>query len=311
LSHPLSIRRTADAPASAVEDAGVFFTETPMFKFLAKLTVLCLSVVGAVAASPILAAPPAPAPVVDTINGRQVESLTLRHPTAEEVVVFEGGSRSTIDKWGAVPQLLAHDTSVFVYNRPGYGHSEVAGTPRDGRTVVEELRGVLRHKGLKPPYVLVGHSLGGLYMQLFARAYPDEVKALVLVDSLYPRMVKKTADFPLLTRIAGRVAFSRSVWREIEHIDDTGEMIMALPNIDDKPIVRLFNQPVSSTAIAVDFGAFRMDDATRDAVRALYPNAKKVVVDSSHQMALTSPDIVAEAIRQVLPPARVKALAGR
>jgi len=97
------------------------------------------------------------------------------------------------------------------------------------------------------------------------------VTALVLVDSLYPRMVKKAQDFPLMTRIAGQLAFSRSVWREIETIDETGEMVLGLSGIDDKPIVRPVNQPTSSTAIAVDFGAFRMDDATRDAVRALYP----------------------------------------
>lgn len=265
--------------------------KTPMFKLLYTFAFFC--------AAPAFAA--LPVPTIDTIGGRQVESLTLRHPASNDVVVFEGGSRSTIDKWGTVPERLGADASVFVYNRPGYGNSAIATTPRDGRTIVDELRTALRFKGLKPPYVLVGHSLGGLYMQLFARAYPDEVKALVLVDSLYPRMIKKTQDFPWTTRLAGRLAFSRAVWREIEQIDATGDMILALPGIDDKPIVRLVNQPTSSTAIAVDFGAFRMDDATRDAVRALYPKAKRVVVDSSHQMALTSPDVVAAAIRQMLP----------
>ena len=275
-----------------------------MPKSMPVLFLLCVAI-----AAPTLAAPPAP--VVDTIDGRRIESLTLRHPTSEQVVVFESGSRSTIDKWGTVPEQLALEASVFVYNRPGYGRSEAAATPRDGRTIVEELRGVLRHKGLKPPYVLVGHSLGGLYMQLFARTHPDEVTALVLVDSLYPRMVKKAQDFPLMTRIAGQLAFSRPVWREIEKIDETGEMVLGLSGIDDKPIVRLVNQPTSSTAIAVDFGAFRMDDATRDAVRALYPKAKTVVADSSHQMALTSPEIVTAAIRQVLPSPPERAFVGQ
>lgn len=259
----------------------------------------------------LAAAPAFASPVVEIINGRQVESLTLRHPTSEDVVVFEGGSRGTIDKWGTVPELLSNEATVFAYNRPGYGASEIAATPRDGRTVVEELRGVLRHKGLRPPYVLVGHSLGGLYMQLFARSHPDEVKALVLVDALYPRAVKRTQDFPLMTRIAGQLTFSRSVWREIEQIDETGEMVLSLPDIDDMPIVRLVNQPTSSTAVAVDFGAFRTDKATRDSVRALYPKAKTVVVDSSHQMALTSPEIVAAAIRQVLSPPAAKIVAGK
>ncbi|PLY39492.1 alpha/beta hydrolase [Janthinobacterium sp. ROICE36] len=267
-----------------------------MSKPLSILSVSFLVYLGA--AIPSLAAPPAP--VIEPINGRWLESLTLRHPSSSDVVVLESGSRSTIDKWGTVPEQLGLDASVFVYNRPGYGNSETTATPRDGRTIVEELRAVLRLKDLKPPYVLVGHSLGGLYMQLFARTYPDEVKALVLVDSIYPRMIKKTQDFPLLTRIAGQIAFSRTVWREIEKIDDTSDMLDGLANIDDKPIVRLINQPASNTAIAVDFGAFRMDEATRENVKALYPNAKKIVVDSSHQMALTSPEIVTATIRQVL-----------
>lgn len=241
-----------------------------------------------------------PGAVVETIGGRRVESLTLRHPQAQAVVVFEAGSRGTIAGWGTVPASVAHDATVFAWNRPGYGNSDAAATARDGRTIVEELRQVLRHKGLKPPYVLVGHSLGGLYMQLFARAYPDEVRGLVLVDALYPRMVRQTGDFPLATRIAARLAFSRTVWREIEAIDATGEAVLALGGIDDKPMIRLVNVPRGAGAIPVDFGAFRMDAGTRDFVRGLYPQAKTVVVDSSHQMPLTSPEVVVKAVQDVL-----------
>lgn len=241
-----------------------------------------------------------PAPAIDTINGRRVESLTLRHGGNGGVVVFEGGSRNTLDKWGTVPAQIARDATVFAYHRPGYGNSEAVATARDGRTIVEELRTVLRHQGLPPPYVLVGHSLGGLYVQLFARLYPEEVKGLVLVDALYPGMVKKSEDFPLTTRLLGRLATSRTVWREIEQIDATGAMVLELPAAVGLPVVRLVNQPVSKTAVGVDFGAFRLDRATRDSVEALYPAAHKVVVDSSHQMALTSPEVVVDAIREIL-----------
>lgn len=136
-------------------------------------------------------------------------------------------------------------------------------------------------------------------MQPSARAYPDEVKGLLLIDALYPRMVKRTTGFPFLSRMAGRIAFSRTVWREIEHIDETGEMVLALGGID-KPIVRLVNQPTSPSAIAVDVGAFRMDEDTRRQVRALYPKAKTIVADSSHPMALTSLGIVTAAVREVM-----------
>jgi pimeloyl-ACP methyl ester carboxylesterase len=260
------------------------------------LSLSCL----AVGATPAATA----APVVETIAGRQVESLTLRNPASPFTVVFEAGSRGTLEKWGRVLDETSRDATVFAYHRPGYGNSSAPATPRDGRTVVEELRTLLRMKNLHPPYVLVGHSLGGLYMQLFARAHPDEVQGLVLVDALYPRTVKPVADFPWAVRLAGRLAFSRAAWQEIDRIDDTGEAVPALPAIDDKPIVRLVNQPKAKPGevppIPLDFGVLRQDKATIDAVRALYPNARTVIVDADHQVALATPDAVVGAIRDVL-----------
>lgn len=245
----------------------------------------------------------APAPVVETIAGRQVESLTLRHPSSPFTVVFEAGSRGTIDKWGRVLDDVGRDATVFAYHRPGYGNSSLPTTPRDGRTVVEELRRLLRMKGLKPPYVLVGHSLGGLYMQLFARAHPDEVQGLVLVDAMYPREVKPTADFPWAVRLAARTLFSRTVWQEIDRMDETGEAVLALPAIDDKPVVRLFNVPKAKPGemppIALDLGVFRNDRATRDLIEGLYPQARTVFVDSDHQVALSTPQAIVDAVRDV------------
>jgi pimeloyl-ACP methyl ester carboxylesterase len=265
-----------------------------LFRALA-LSILCFAAACAAAQ---------PAPVVETIGGRRVESLTIRHPMSPLTLVFEAGSRATIDKWGKVLEGASRDATVFAYNRPGYGNSEAASTPRDGRTVVEELRQVLRQKGLKPPYVLVGHSLGGLYMQLFARAYPDEVKGLVLVDAMYPRAVKSTADFPWAVRLAGRMLFSRTVWREIDKMDETGEAVLALPGIDDKPIVRLINQPIAKPGelppIPLDLGVFRNDRATFEMIRDLYPKARTEFVDSDHQMPLFTPEVVVKAIHEVV-----------
>jgi pimeloyl-ACP methyl ester carboxylesterase len=157
----------------------------------------------------------------------------------------------------------------------------------------------------------VGHSLGGLYMQLFARRYPHEVQGLVLVDSLYPRIVKRPGEFPLATRIGKWLFFSESVQREIDAIHATGEAVLALPDIDDKPIIRLVNRPTSATAIAVDFGAFNADPQTRALVRRLYPKARTVVADASHQMQVSHPELVAAAIREVLDTAATRAITPR
>ncbi len=237
---------------------------------------------------------------VDTVEGRKLETLTIRNPSAKATVVFENGSRATLAGWDKVLDGVKNSATVFAYNRPGYANSEATSAPRDGATIVEQLRATLKRKGLQPPYVLVGHSLGGLYMQLFARRYPEEVKGLVLVDALYPRVVKRPQEFPLYTRAGKWLFFSRTVRDEIDSIWETGELVAALPRIDDKPIIRLVNKPVSATAIAVDFGAFNFDNETRTFVNGLYPKAKTVVADASHQMQATHPEIVAAAIRQIL-----------
>lgn len=255
----------------------------------------CLSMPGWVSSAPATATAS-----VDMIAGRQVESLTIKHPSANVSIVFENGLRATVDGWDKVIDSLVPDASIFAYNRPGYGNSQETDTARDGATIVEELRQTLRHKGLAPPYILVGHSLGGLYMQLFAKRYPQEVSDLVLVDPLLPGVVKKSEEFPVWTRGAKRLFFSSTVNKEIDAIHQTSEQVLSLAPIDDKPIVMLINKPSGSTAVGVDFGAFNKDQKTRELVSGLYPKAKKIVVDSDHQVQRQNPADVVNAIRNIL-----------
>ena len=237
---------------------------------------------------------------IELIDGRAVESVGIKHPSSKVVVVFESSLRGTLDKWDQVLDSVSPSASVFAYNRPGYGNSGATDAPRDGETIVKQLRQVLKHKGFHPPYVLVGHSLGGLYMQLFARLHPEEVAGIVLVDALLPRMVKKPEEFPLTTRMAKRLFFSSVVRGEVDAIFDTGEKVLGLPGSDNKPMIKLINVPKSATAVPVDFGAINRDPATLALVRGLYPNAKNVIVDSDHQMHSANPDVVSEAIAEII-----------
>jgi len=230
-------------------------------------------------------------------------ALELRHggpPAAPATIVFENGARETLETWDKVIAALGPDAAVFAYNRAGYGNSEDVDGPRDGRAIVAGLRTALRQQGIQPPYVLVGHSLGGLYMQLFARTYPNEVKALVLVDAMYPGAIKKTEEFPLLTRFAKRVFLSRTVSREIDGIHPTGEQILALPAMAGLPVERLINVPKSPGAVRLDFGAFNGGPALMAKIDAMYPNARTTVVDSDHRIQEANPEVVAAAIRRVL-----------
>jgi pimeloyl-ACP methyl ester carboxylesterase len=262
---------------------------------MTKRIALCLA--GLLFAGPLFAA-------TRVIDGRTVELVSMRNSAASVTVVFENGSRATVDKWNKVIDGVAPQASVFAYNRPGYGKSADTDTPRDGLTIVEELRRNLQHEGLAPPYILVGHSLGGLYMQLFAKRHPDEVSGIVLVDALYPRVIKKHEDFPLMTRVGERLFFSSMVRKEIADIYQTGEQVMAQGNIDDKPMIRLVNQPKGATAIPVDFGVVNSDPQTIAFVRSLYPRARTVVVDSDHQMQTESPQVIIDAIQKLIPAQR-------
>ena len=87
--------------------------------------------------------------------------------------------------WYWVQRELSAIRTV-AYDRPGLGWSEPTGRPRDARTIAEDLRHGLIAAGIEPPYVLAGHSFGGLPVRAFADLYPELTVGLVLVDASHP-----------------------------------------------------------------------------------------------------------------------------
>ena len=237
---------------------------------------------------------------VEQIHNRKVELEVVKPTAPTATVVFESGLRQTLDNWDKVIEAIQGDVTVFAYNRAGYGNSEEAQAPRDGRAIVEDLRAALLHQGLMPPYLLVGHSLGGLYVQLYARTYPQEIKGLVLVDAIYPGVIVKPQDFPLYTRVARQLFFSKAVNREIDEIHNTGLDVLALPWANKIPVVRLINVPKTAGAIGVDFGVVNTAPGLRAMIDGLYPNATTIIVDSDHQIQRANPEVVVDAIRTVM-----------
>jgi pimeloyl-ACP methyl ester carboxylesterase len=208
-----------------------------------------------------------------------------------------------MERWRKVLPEVANDSSYFAYNRPGYGKSAPAGTPRDGSHVVEELRAVLRSEGIRPPYVLVGHSLGGLYMQLFARKYPDEVAALVLVDSTHPKQLEgewamEKRSFWVRSLVA--VFVTGTAKEELSLLAQTGEQVLKLPTLTGKPVFVLSaSEPMKATSDLARFVNEKRVDIAR-----MYPGSKQIRVDSGHAIPLEKPEAVVAAIRAALVDAR-------
>ncbi|RNC70410.1 MAG: alpha/beta hydrolase [Desulfuromonadales bacterium] len=102
------------------------------------------------------------------------------------VVVLETGLGGMSSAWGWIQPEVAKFTGVVSYDRAGLGWSAPDGLPRTALNVARRLRGLLHGVGIPGPYVLVGHSMGGLYLRVFADQYPGEVAGVVLIDAAHP-----------------------------------------------------------------------------------------------------------------------------
>lgn len=98
------------------------------------------------------------------------------------VIVIDAGITDGIDKLKPLQGQLALGAQVVTYDRAGYGRSEPGPLPRDCGREARELKALLDASGIPGPYVLVGHSLGGLNVQVFAAKYPKDTAALILLD---------------------------------------------------------------------------------------------------------------------------------
>lgn len=236
-----------------------------------------------------------PATGIAKVDQRQIEYALIKG--GSPVVVFENGLGAPMRSWNKVFTEIGRDATVFAYNRPGYGNSDPSTTPRDGAHIVDELRVLLRSQGLSPPYVLVGHSLGGLYMQWFARKYPDEVSGLVLVDSTHPTQMEGAG------RIENQTWWARTFFhlfvkgdlrKEFDAAEATGQEVLLLPTVSGKPVI------VLSAIDNNDHPAVRHANRKRADITRLYPGGRQSWVESGHFIQGDKPEVVISAIREVL-----------
>ena len=126
-------------------------------------------------------------------------------------VVLDTGLGEPALTWGSMPRKVAEFARVCTYDRAGLGWSEPSPKPRIASHVVGELRTLLTRAHVAPPYVLVGHSIGGLYACVYAHEHPDEVAGLVLLDGAHEehdlRQPEAVAKLSKLTNNASVWAF--------------------------------------------------------------------------------------------------------
>lgn len=176
---------------------------------------------------------PPPGELVDVGDGRlHLHCVGEGAPTA---VLDAGGGDSSLS-WTAVQEALADDLQVCAFDRFGFGWSDDADRPHAVTSYVEHQEHLLEAAGLEGPYLLVGHSLGGLNAQVFAERQPDRVAGMVLVDAAHPELFERVPE--LVNAEGGFVSAMRVLSRlGVVRLAFTTGMVDPLEGVDVAPDV--------------------------------------------------------------------------
>jgi pimeloyl-ACP methyl ester carboxylesterase len=107
------------------------------------------------------------------------------------IVILDSGLGDSSLSWHKVQPEIAHCVRVCSYDRAGVGYSDSSPRPRTSRVMVDELHRLLQHAGIAGPLILVGHSMAGFDVRVYASLYRSDVAGMVLVDSSHPQQQKR------------------------------------------------------------------------------------------------------------------------
>ena len=259
---------------------------------------------------------PIPNKRISDINGHKLEYA--KDGEGRPIIVFINGLNSEMDySWNKVYGEAKKLGTVFVYNRFGVGVSDKADEPQTGAKIVATLQELLRKNNLNPPYILVGHSIGGLYANLFGRLYPQEVSGAILIDSHNPDQEKILRDtFPGVRMWALEViawpfwniylaiygAFHPNKYSESAAYDETVSQLKRAGPFPDIPLT-----VISAGKVAPLFSKLLLSKAYRQAEKkyhhdlvTLSPQGKLVIAENSdHFVQNDEPMIVIREIHEI------------
>ena len=250
--------------------------------------------------------------------------LIHREGRGAPTVVIDVGIGDSPENWGPLQQRLAEETQVCTYYRAGYGRSQVGPFPRHSGQVADELNALLDAASIAGPYVLVGHSLGGLNMQVFADRYPDAVAGMVLLDppplsfiqgKNYPKLQtmasQMTAEWQgIAVRGASsddpeereRAQFFRTIASEHrEMFGESARRVGAIETFGDIPLVVIASgrsNPMFGD-VAEEYQTYWAEQS--EAIAGKSSNGRFVFAEnSSHNLYVDEPDLVFENILAVV-----------
>jgi pimeloyl-ACP methyl ester carboxylesterase len=226
--------------------------------------------------------------------------------SASPAVILEAGFvTSGIGSWSTVHGDIAKFAQVVSYDRAGLAESEPGPTPRSAKQIALELHTVLQNAGIRPPYVLVGHSLGGPLIRVFATMYPGDVAGMVLVDpaqeafndwtKLHPPPGRQEQE----TQIAKAPQGLRDEFAAIDGIFEQARGAKVPPGIPVTLVTAAKQDPGTTVEMRQ-----RITQAHKAWIESI-PGGLQVTADKSgHFIQMQEPQLVVDAIRRVVEKAR-------
>ena len=243
-------------------------------------------------------------------------------------VVLEHGHGATYLDWHLVQPKLSEFARVCSFDRAGYGWSDPSPQPRLPSMMAEELRKLLEAAGEKPPYILVGHSFGGLDAIIFAHKFPSDVAGVVLVDSSHPDVLRQSSwqsrcwlrlmQFTMpfgLPRLRGwcgggpqeslrikralncRSENIRTILREEEAFASAAQEIREMANLASLPLIVVARDP----ATGPDAASAASHTQHQRALTELSRDSKFVIAQGSgHDIPLARPEVIVESVRSLI-----------
>ena len=271
--------------------------------------------------------PGAAAPVRERvrINGRQLafHRVGSRSPT----VILETGLGAESSEWSSIQQRIGSSTLTVRYDRVGRGDSDPAEVPRTAGDMVDDLHSLLSVAGIPAPYILVGHSFGGLLMRLFAHRYLAEVCSLVLVDAMNENqfdvigaaLPPPTPDDPPALR--GFREFWSGGWRKPASTPERIDFAASFRQV--REVRSLGELPVRIISAGTVINSAFMPENARPALQSswdqlqshflrLSPHARQsFAMQSGHFVQRDAPEVLIEAITDLIVIERLRRAAHR
>jgi pimeloyl-ACP methyl ester carboxylesterase len=218
-------------------------------------------------------------------------------------VVMDSGLGNTHETWESVAPAVRKLTRTCTYDRANLGKSDSAGKPRTGEDVVGDLHRLLEAAVVRPPYLLVGHSFGGLNVRLFAAQHPAEVSGMVLVDPTPTTFLHDECAF-VGAALCRQLRAGWGPENNPEGLDyvKSSAQVEAAADMPRVPVIVLAATHHQQEAITDQGVEQRIEALWQQSERQLATEAhgRLIVVPSGHDIQLLKPEAVIAALRSLL-----------